>query len=106
MYLHRMISEMQKENVTMDYLTGATESQYHSKHHQSFDITDLNAVKNCDEAQGEFVLNAIFNYTDDDKSALVHDQELNQVLEKFSFDETIDIALGLGIDIPIQQTTK
>ena len=98
MYFNRMISKMQQDDPHFAYFTNAEKSQYH----QSIDLNNLQQLSNCNQQQGETVLNAIFNYTDIDNSALVQDVELYQMLEAFSFEETIDIAKGLGIDIPME----
>lgn len=97
MYFNRMISMMQENEAQFDYFTGSEQSQYQ----KAIDLQNLDELSNCDEQQGEAVLNAIFNYTDTDNSALVQDIELYEMLEAFDFEETIDIAIGLGIDIPV-----
>lgn len=102
MYFKQMISTMQQNNAQFDYFTGAERSQYH----QRIDLSDLDAISKCNQQQGETILNAIFNYTDLDNSALVQDVQLYQMLDAFTFEQTIDIAIGLGIDIPMENQNK
>ena len=77
MYFKRMISIMQEKNAPFDYFTGAERSQYH----QRLDLSDLDAISKCNQQQGETILNAIFNYTDTDNSALVQDMQLYEMLD-------------------------
>ena len=87
---------MQDKEATFDYFTGSEQSEYRT----DITLNDLTASTNYDNEQGKIILNAIYNYTDKNRSALVLDVELFDMLKEFDFDETVDIAIGLGIDIP------
>ena len=101
MYLRKITSSMDSKGVTRDFFTGAESSEYSQQDVEH--LERLMKARKFDKTEGKLVLNAIFNYTDKNKSALVQQHEFEKMLSEFTFDETIDIAIGLGVDIPTEQ---
>lgn len=99
MYLRKVVESMNKKGVQMDCCTGLKCNA--SIHHDTKRLSSIQTAKKVSKIDGELVLNAAFNWTDSEEMAVIEHDKFGQMLNEFTFNETVAIAKGLGVDVPV-----